>query len=267
MVITGETSTAPPPDRLLGHLERVRLFEFDTVKRLFPADARVLEIGGGSGFQARMIATHGCQVESVDLADRPHFIEPFFPVRDYDGRVFPFPDASFDIVFSSNVLEHVPHLEAMLLEIKRVLKPGGVAIHILPSASWRLWTCVTHYLAIAREVIRRLAGSKSAAGRQSQSASATAAAPPRRSLATRLLNILIPERHGEYANAFSELWYFSKMRWRRVFTGSGYELQEVYGNGLFYTGFIICPSLSFRLRQALSRVIGSSGSVFVMKAR
>jgi protein-L-isoaspartate O-methyltransferase len=49
-------TTSTVADRKLGFLERVRLHEFDVVKKYFSKDARVLEIGGGSGFQARMIA-------------------------------------------------------------------------------------------------------------------------------------------------------------------------------------------------------------------
>ena len=43
----------------------------------------------------------------------------------YNGRHLPFADASFDVVFSSQVLEHVFSPDAFLAEIGRVLRPGG----------------------------------------------------------------------------------------------------------------------------------------------
>ena len=43
----------------------------------------------------------------------------------YDG-VLPYGDASFDVVLSVGVLEHVPNDRASLAEIKRVLKPSGL---------------------------------------------------------------------------------------------------------------------------------------------
>jgi SAM-dependent methyltransferase len=49
-----------------------------------------------------------------------------------DGRMG-FADASFDLVVSNQVLEHVEDLDAVLREIHRVLKPGGVVLSIFPS--------------------------------------------------------------------------------------------------------------------------------------
>ncbi len=48
-----------------------------------------------------------------------------------------FEDGSFDLVFSSNMLEHIPDLPRCLNECKRVLHPEGVMIHMLPSRSWK----------------------------------------------------------------------------------------------------------------------------------
>jgi SAM-dependent methyltransferase len=53
------------------------------------------------------------------------------------GEAIPFPDASFDIVYSSNVLEHVNEPPKVVAEIVRVLKPGGYAQIVVPNyGSW-----------------------------------------------------------------------------------------------------------------------------------
>ena len=44
----------------------------------------------------------------------------------WDGKIMPFESDSFDVVISTEVLEHVPNPDAYLIEVKRVLKPGGI---------------------------------------------------------------------------------------------------------------------------------------------
>lgn len=50
----------------------------------------------------------------------------------YDGRTFPLPDAAFDGVLCSQVLEHVFAPEDFLGEIARVLRPGGTLVLAVP---------------------------------------------------------------------------------------------------------------------------------------
>lgn len=50
----------------------------------------------------------------------------------FDGRAIPFPDASFDIVLCTEVLEHAAEPQTLIAEIERVLKPGGKLIATVP---------------------------------------------------------------------------------------------------------------------------------------
>lgn len=59
------------------------------------------------------------------------------------GERLPFADASFDIVFSNDVLEHVSDDRQSALEISRVLRPGGRAVIYVPN---RLYMFETHGL-------------------------------------------------------------------------------------------------------------------------
>lgn len=52
----------------------------------------------------------------------------------YDGKVLPFANDSFDSVFSTEVFEHVFNLDDMLIEINRVMKPGGKLLITCPFA-------------------------------------------------------------------------------------------------------------------------------------
>jgi SAM-dependent methyltransferase len=49
-----------------------------------------------------------------------------------DLQNLPFPDATYDFIFASHVLEHVPDDQKAIREIRRILKPGGLAILPVP---------------------------------------------------------------------------------------------------------------------------------------
>jgi ubiquinone/menaquinone biosynthesis C-methylase UbiE len=50
-----------------------------------------------------------------------------------DGKGLPFPDAVFDTVVCSEILEHVTDLESLMSEIRRVMKPGGKLYATMPN--------------------------------------------------------------------------------------------------------------------------------------
>lgn len=95
--------------------------------------ASVLELGCGAGFDAYRLMDAGADYTGVDLT--PQNVERtkahlgsygLMPtVMQADAEHLPFPDATFDIVFSNGVLHHTPDMGAAFAEAFRVLKPGG----------------------------------------------------------------------------------------------------------------------------------------------
>lgn len=97
---------------------------------------RVLDVGSGVGGTSRCLAREfGCRVTGIDLTDEYCRTATMLSKRiglselvDYsqgDATNLPFPDASFDIVWTEHVAMNIPDKPALYREMYRVLKPGG----------------------------------------------------------------------------------------------------------------------------------------------
>jgi Methylase involved in ubiquinone/menaquinone biosynthesis len=257
----------------LTHLELVRSFELDIllheIRRQTFLGKNVLEIGSGTGWQAKKLLENGYCVSVIDVPDSIYAKERILPILDYDGRHIPFSDSSFDVVFSSSVLEHIPEIDEFQNEIKRVLKPNGVAIHIVPSGTWRLWTIAAHYPFIVKTL------SKIAYKKVVMTIGGCGGSLPESPLRAELSRLskreivrkaIIPPRHGEVGTVFTEIYHFSKQRWLHLFQRSGWKIESTRPNKLFYTGHMILgSSLPISFRESLSYFLGSSCHIFTLK--
>jgi SAM-dependent methyltransferase len=88
---------------------------------------RVLEVGCGPGEAAERIATHGGEVEAIDISERMVELARARGVTARVGDVqdLPFEDESFDAALAAWMLYHVPDVERGVAELARVLRPGG----------------------------------------------------------------------------------------------------------------------------------------------
>jgi ubiquinone/menaquinone biosynthesis C-methylase UbiE len=128
------------------HAFRIKLFLDEATSRVKPP-ARVLDAGCGDGSMSLALLQAGYQVTSVDLAEgglnrlKKTAVEtlPTEALASHQGCArasltdLPFPDSSFDMVVSGEVLEHLEDHEAAVSEFFRVLKPGGVVSVTVPA--------------------------------------------------------------------------------------------------------------------------------------
>lgn len=114
--------------------------------RLGVSGRRLLEIGLGQGSEAEQLIRRGARWTGVDLTEtavgrtgtRLALRElPYEGLHRASVLDLPFPDRSFDVVFSHGVLHHVPDIHRAQQEIHRVLKPGGELVVML-YARWSL---------------------------------------------------------------------------------------------------------------------------------
>jgi len=90
-------------------------------------DRLVLDLGAGPGHYTAALQRAGAKVVPVDLGEENmrKAGEAGLAAVQTDAMRLPFPEGSFDGVFCSNMLEHVPTAGRVVDEIERVLKPGG----------------------------------------------------------------------------------------------------------------------------------------------
>src|SRR5215469_7664750 len=181
------------------HLEQLRLAELDLIRKYLPPQGYLLEIGAGAGLQGLELRRLGYKVEMVDLPSSNYAAERLCEITDYDGRRIPFDDATFDVVYSSSVLEHVSDLPLLLAEIRRVLRRDGYAIHVVPTQFWRFWTSLGEFPAAARRtcsLLRSLASRSRLAPAAIPDATTTWLA-----LARCIARPFALRRHGDRGNA------------------------------------------------------------------
>ncbi len=102
-----------------------------------PEDRPALDIGCGGGLLAEEFAGLGCRVTGLDPSEasldvaREHARASGLEIEYLAGvgERLPFPDASFDIAYCCDVLEHVDDLDAVVAETARVLVPGGLYLY------------------------------------------------------------------------------------------------------------------------------------------
>jgi SAM-dependent methyltransferase len=95
-------------------------------------DARILEMGSGPvGVVGFLPGTQRVAVDPLNemYAEIPKLIELRDPSVDYlaiPGESLPFDDNWFDLIVMENCIDHVRDMDAVMVELHRVLAPGGI---------------------------------------------------------------------------------------------------------------------------------------------
>lgn len=112
-------------------------------------DAWRREQGDALGLDNNLAAARICRAQSL-------------PMVLADAERLPFADSSLDVVRAKEIIEHLWNPRTMLLEIRRVLRPGGLFLSRVPSNYSALypignfWDDYTHVRPLSRLGLRRL---------------------------------------------------------------------------------------------------------------
>jgi SAM-dependent methyltransferase len=113
----------------------------ELVSSLLPVRCdRLLELGYGSGLMMPELARHCDELHGIDLHDKERDVAAALVRAGISAQLrigtvtaMPYEDQFFDCVVAESLLAHVEALDLACNEVRRVLRPGGVFIAVVPT--------------------------------------------------------------------------------------------------------------------------------------
>ena len=113
------------PDKLARYL---------SLRYKLPRRSKILDLGCGRGEFLRGFIRCGLNGYGVDQSTIAKSVCPEAEIlqSNLENEPLPYDDNSFDVIFSKSVLEHFYYPEKLVMEIYRIVKPGGLVITMVP---------------------------------------------------------------------------------------------------------------------------------------
>ncbi len=211
---------------------------------------RVLELGCGNAFNSAILS--GCAKDVVasdipEMDSQSHSIG-MKPANELMKRLnvrnvslvsavseeMPFKDATFDSVFSFYVMEHVRDKAKTLYEARRVLRPGGRIVSVVPSAVERVFNCIPQYKYMAGRMAyylkKRFSGQDKAVPERKKAETVYTGSGEMTAAKFKKLypHFPLPEPHGNYKSAMNEFFCHMPWAWIGAFKKAGFVIDSVF---------------------------------------
>lgn len=136
-------STISSKEKVEKHQQIIRDAEWAQIENNIPKKSKFLDVGCGAGYSLmRASQDLNCEVEGIDADPGSHGVGRYIKnmvnavsIKQGFAEDLPYANQSFDVVYSSHVLEHVNSESKSLQEMKRVLKDDGTLIIGMPTAA------------------------------------------------------------------------------------------------------------------------------------
>lgn len=226
----------------------LRKFELDALMSTFGEDEfeAILELGCGNGQQTFNLSSYGKSIIAIDLNEKllPSTTNKNITFMKGDAQdLSVFAEKTFELVFSSNLLEHLGDISRCLSECKRVLMDSGAMVHSVPNQVWKAFNTILFYPSLVSAFIskvKRMARSDSNEETRSVLNKPVGRKlddnmkPTEKTLAKKLL----PRIHGISRSHVQEFIAWRQKNWIEFFDNAGLVVERTihlpfyYGHGL-----------------------------------
>ena len=210
-----------------------------------------LEIGAGNGFQSRILSKYIDYLYCTELNEtrlnRCENNKISYRICDAEKINDYFDSCYFDLIFSSNLLEHLPSPDLAIRGSGKILKDNGIMIHIIPSSFIATIRILLWYPNLAISLIENML-SKSSKNNDKETSLSPELVLNKSGNNLKLFSkqksnlnkIIVPRPHGVSNNIFQEVMAFRKRRWVKEFNNQGFNVLKIlkgpvcsgYGFGL-----------------------------------
>jgi len=198
-------------ERMNHYQKLIRDAEWNSFKSHIPEGTKLLDVGCGAGYNLRKAREEfKCECSGVDPEPGAYGVDrntkgamDELDIKKGFSENIPFEDKSFDVVFSSHVLEHVRDEQQSLIEMKRVLKDDGTLIIGTPTAtmawiSFFSQMIFTTHMRIANVILKPFINT----GR------------------TKFIHIFLPPSHGDFDKLILyDFKHYRAKNWERIVSG------------------------------------------------
>ena len=147
-------SSISSKEEIERYQQLIRNTEWDSISKYIPLKSRFLDVGCGAGYAMQMAReTRQCESSGIDPDPGAHGVGRFVSSLVKNESIvqgfaesLPYDNQTFDVIYSSHVLEHVNDEQKSLTEMKRVLKDDGVLIIGMPTATMTIIRLITTIL-------------------------------------------------------------------------------------------------------------------------
>tara|TARA_B110000196_G_scaffold115443_1_gene100448 strand:- start:781 stop:1569 length:789 start_codon:yes stop_codon:yes gene_type:complete len=244
--------------------QKIRNEELTTALEAFTdqKNLKILEIGGRDGYQAKLISKKDYDVTSIDINP----IDPqFFPVQKGTISQLKFQENSFDIIYSSNMLQEIQNIEETFKEMKKILKKDGIIIHIVPSCWWSLITNFWHYCFIPKYLIKSKKFQHIFNSDLKNESNHKEILKDEKESSKKNLKQLFFHPLGVNTSFIHEIFYFSRFYWKKLFKKNGFNIINEKNCPYFYSAYSIFDFKFLNFRKFLAKIGITSCFCFIMK--